>query len=168
MENSNIKIYRKRFIPNELTHLKDDRILDIDGSHIITAWDTLNPRSDFAYGYSAYFLEEGIKVSRLFKADGTLLYHYCDIINTSFNKDSLCYVFEDLLIDVVVMPDGFVKVLDLDEAAEAFMSGSVSGEMLSVAMKTANKLLNVIYTGNFSKYTHILDKYVEAEEVHRK
>ena len=65
-DNSNLKLYRRRYIPNELTHLKDDRILQYDpGKLLITEWKTLKPRKDFARGVSAFFLDRGIKVSKL-------------------------------------------------------------------------------------------------------
>ena len=49
-------------------------------------------------------------------------------------------------------PDGFVKVLDLDELADACKMGLISGELLQESLRTTNKLLETIYKGDFSKY----------------
>ena len=115
-------IYRKRLIPNECIPLKNDIILYGDDSILITKWNTLKPRSDFHHGYSCYYLKEGCKVSRFYKEDGSLLYWYCDIItHTVENENDL--IITDLLADVIVYPDGFVQVLDLDELCDAKEKG---------------------------------------------
>ena len=61
-----LKLYRKRYIPNESILLKDDNILFADDKLIITSWKTLKPRKDISYGYSAYFIDKGFKVSKMF------------------------------------------------------------------------------------------------------
>ena len=114
MDVNHIPLYRRRFIPNEIKLLKDDKILHFDDTIIITSWSTLKPRSDFASGISAYYRKEGFKISRHYGADGTFTRWYCDIIEETQTEDGL--VFSDLLIDVVIFPDGTVRVVDLDEA----------------------------------------------------
>ena len=42
----NITLYRKRLIPDELVHLKDDVVLYHDDTVIITKWKTIKPRKD--------------------------------------------------------------------------------------------------------------------------
>ena len=42
-----IKLYRRRFIPEETVFLKDDIIEKADGDIIITRWKTLKPRKEF-------------------------------------------------------------------------------------------------------------------------
>ena len=72
-------LYRKRLIPEECVLLKDDRLLYRDEEIIVTAWNTLKPRKDLHHGLSCYYLQEGIKVSRFYDENGSLLYWYCDI-----------------------------------------------------------------------------------------
>ena len=56
-------LYRKRIIPPECIHLKDDIIVEQNNECIITKWNTLNPKTEFSHGCSCYFLKEGFKVN---------------------------------------------------------------------------------------------------------
>lgn len=157
--NSHVRLYRKRFIPEETVLLKNDTVLFWDDSVIITSWKTLKPRKDISSGISAYYRKEGFKISRIMDAEKKLVYWYCDIIEEQpADGDSDGLVFVDLLIDVVVMPDGSVKVMDLGEAADALQEGLITQEMLLRAMHTADKLLSLIYSGKFSSLTECLEK----------
>ena len=66
-------LYRKRLIPEECILLKDDELLYRDEKKIITRWNTLRPKKDLHHGFSCYFLDKGIKVSKFYKADGSLM-----------------------------------------------------------------------------------------------
>lgn len=159
MDTSHIQLYRRRFIPDELKLLKDDTILFMNDDLIVTSWTTLKPRSDFASGISAYYRKEGFKISRHYGADGSFLRWYCDIIIESEAEDGI--VFSDLLIDVVIFPDGTVRVVDLDEAADALEQGLITADMLIYALRSANKLLSYIHQGKFSELTECLTKYTK-------
>lgn len=159
MEVSDILLYRERFIPNELKPLKDDKILYMDEDIIITSWNTLKPRSDFASGLSVYYRKEGFKISRHYGADGTFTRWYCDIIIESKTEEGL--IFSDLLIDVVIFPDGTVRVVDLDEAADALEQGLITADMLSRALRSTNKLLSYIYQGRLSELTKCMTDYIK-------
>ena len=112
------ELYRKRLIPSECIHLKNDTIVSISDGHIITRWKTLHPKEEFSYGISYYVVKHGWKISKFYKENGTLAYIYCDIIDTSYDKNTDTYIFTDLLADVIIENDGFVRVVDLDELAE--------------------------------------------------
>lgn len=155
---SDIRLYRRRFIPDEIKLLKDDKILYLDDDLIITSWTTLKPRSDFASGISAYYRKEGFKISRHYGADGSFTRWYCDIITESQENDSL--VFSDLLIDVVIFPDGSVRVVDLDEAADALEQGLISADMLTQALRSTDKLLTCIHQGRFPELTKCMADYI--------
>ena len=159
MDFSQIQLYRKRFIPDELKLLKDDTILHMDDNLIITSWKTLKPRSDFASGISAYYRKEGFKISRHYGADGSFTRWYCDIIIESEVEDGL--VFSDILIDVVIFPDGTIQVVDLDEAAQALEQGLITKDMLAQALRSTNKLLTYIYQGRFSELTDCIANYIK-------
>ena len=152
-----IKLYRRRFIPDELKLLADDKILFYDDNLIITSWNTLKPRSDFASGISAYYRKEGFKISRHYGADGTFTRWYCDIIAESETTDGL--IFSDLLIDVVIFPDGTVRVVDLDEAADALEQGLITADMLAGALRSTNRLLTYIHQGRFTELTACISDY---------
>jgi len=151
-----MKIYRRRYLPEELLWLKDDEILLADNDHIITRWRSLKPRPDFSHGCSCYFLHKNYKISKFFDSAGKLLYYYCDIVKPEITADG-DYIFCDLLVDVKVFPGGFVKVLDLDELAEAYEKGLISDGDMVCAIKTLDELLNAIYEGKFDCIVKILD-----------
>ena len=144
-------LYRKRIIPEECILLKDDRILSCDKEHIVTAWNTLHPKKDLHHGWSCYFLKDGFKVSRFCREDGSLLYWYCDIVDFDYQEETNELTVIDLLADVIIYPDGFVKVVDLDELVQASDEGRLSSETLKESLLKLNKLLTIIYSGEFSK-----------------
>lgn len=156
-------LYRKRLIPDECIELKDDEILLCNEDRIVTRWKTLKPRRDLDHGYSCYFLKEGYKVSKFYAADNTLLYYYCDIIRYDYFPEDNKLVFTDLLADVIIYPDGFVKVVDLDEIVPALESGSLSVEQLKKALLSCNALLTLIYNGRLPELT----SHIEAFEQDR-
>ena len=154
---SDVRLYRKRFIPDELLHLKDDKILYMDDELLITSWNTLKPRADMATGISAYYRKEGVKISRLADAHGTLTRWYCDIVSETADGYDLTY--SDLLIDIVILPDGTVQVVDLDEAADALEQGLITQDMLVQALRSTDKLLRYIKQDKFNELTKCILQY---------
>lgn len=161
LKNYNIQIYRKRFIPEETIHLKDDQVLHYSTDLLVTKWNTLKPRCDIAGGISAYFIDKNIKVSRIHDSNQKLVYWYCDIINTIYDPATYTYIFEDLLIDVIVYDTGIVKVVDLDEVAELLEKQSFNSHLLAKSLRTTNILLEEIYNGKFDYYQKIISSYCE-------
>ena len=144
-------LYRKRIIPEEKILLKDDVILSCSDEMIITKWNTLKPREDFHHGYSIYYLKEGYKVSKFCKKDGSLKYWYCDIVEYEHDPASNEMVVCDLLVDVIVYPDGGFKVVDIDELVEALDKDLISLDTLKSSLLKLNKLLEILYSGQFDK-----------------
>lgn len=163
---TDLRLYRKRHIPEECVLLKDDRILLLNDSCLVTSWDVLKPRTDFASGISLFDFKKHWKITRVAKADGSLYHWYCDIMKMHITHDTeqnaVTYLMEDLLIDIVLEPDGSVHVLDLDEAAEAYEKGLISGEDLSLALRAADQLLRVIRNGEFVQYQKLVEQYRKA------
>ena len=156
------RLFRRRFIPDENIELKDDMILALEPNLIITSWNVLKPRRDISRGVSAYFIDKGIKVSKVFDNAGQMVYWYCDIIETHYDERENTYTFNDLLIDVVVYPDGQVEVLDMDEFADAMEQGILSVGTIAHAMRATDDLLHTIYAGEFEKYTHYIDDMLKV------
>ena len=156
------RLFRRRFIPDENIELKDDMILALEPNLIITSWNVLKPRRDISRGVSAYFIDKGIKVSKVFDNAGQMVFWYCDIIETHYDEKENIYTFNDLLIDVVVYPDGQVEVLDMDEFADAMEQGILSVGTIAHAMRATDDLLHTIYAGEFEKYTHYIDDMLKV------
>ncbi len=151
-------LYRKRIIPDECVLLKDDKILHRDEQIIVTGWNTLKPRKDLHHGFSCYFLKEGYKVSKFYREDNSLLYWYCDIVEYDYHPDTDTYIVTDLLADVIIYPDGFVKVVDIDELVTALNEKIISEDTLKKSLLNLNSLLEIIYSGTFDKLTEPIEK----------
>ena len=161
---ANLQLFRKRHIPEECVPLKKDNVLFLDDSRMVTSWNVLKPRSDFASGISLFDFEKHWKITRVAKADGSLYHWYCDIMKVHISDDqetnTSTYLMEDLLIDIVIEPDNSVHVLDLDEAAEAFERGLITGTDLTLALNAADTLLRIIRNGEFTEYQKTIEGYV--------
>ncbi|MBQ2803305.1 MAG: DUF402 domain-containing protein [Lachnospiraceae bacterium] len=153
-----LQLYRKRLIPDECILLKDDIIVEQNNCHIFTKWNTLNPKTAFSHGCSCYFLQDGIKVSKFYRSDNTLLYWYCDVVSFDYNEQNNTLIVTDLLADVIVYPDGTVQVVDLDELAEAFEKGLISSGQMTACLRQLNQLLSFIYRDKFDHLQNHLEK----------
>jgi predicted RNA-binding protein associated with RNAse of E/G family len=151
------KLYRKRIIPSECILLKDDEVVYLDDTVLITKWKTLKPKAEFDHGASAYIFEKGIKVSKFYHADGTLLYWYCDIVDFEADHDTGTLTVTDLLADVIVYPSGRIKVMDLDELADALEQGLITQEQTATCMKRLDALLTLIDRDKFDTLCEYLD-----------
>ena len=151
------KLYRRRLIPSELTLLEDDVIVRQDEEVIITTWNTLNPKTEFSHGCSCYFLKDGLKVSKMYRSDNTLLRWYIDIVEISIDNTEGSLISTDLLADVVIYPDGKMKVVDLDELAEALEKNLITKEQMVSCLRSLNHLLTLIYRDKFDRLQSYLD-----------
>lgn len=151
------KLYRRRLIPSEVTLLKDDVIVRQDDEVIITTWNTLNPKTEFFRGCSCYFLKDGLKVSKMYRSDNTLLRWYIDIVEISIDNTKEALTATDLLADVVIYPDGRMKVVDLDELAEALEKNLITKEQMVNCLRSLNHLLTLVYRDKFDRLQSHLD-----------
>ena len=158
------KLYRKRIIPEEIILLDKDTILYSDDSRIITRWNTIKPKKILHHGCSCYFLKEGFKVSKFYREDGTLLYWYCDIISYKYDDKENSYVFTDLLADVLIYPDGRVEVVDVGEIADALTDGTLTVEEMVPALRSLDKLLTIIYSGEFKTIQDMINRAEEGKD----
>ena len=152
-------LYRKRLIPEEFILLKNDILLYRDEEIIVTKWNTIKPKKTLHHGFSCYYLNKGIKVSKFYDQEHHLISWYCDIVEHTWDEKNDTFVFTDLLADVIVYPDGFVKVVDLDELADAVEEGLLSPEKLNRVLRTLNSLLDIIYKKEFDQLKAPIDRY---------
>jgi len=153
-----LKLYRKRIIPQEYLLLGSDKIWQADDEMIITSWQTINPKTEFTHGCSCYYLKQGFKISKFYRHDNTLLYSYCDIVDFEKKEDENALVVTDLLADVILYPDGRMKVVDLDELADALDKNLITPEIMSMALHRLNDLLMIIYRDRFDRLLNPLDQ----------
>ena len=149
-------LYRKRYIPLEVKSLNDDEILFADDEIIVTKWNTLKPKKDFSNGISCTFINDGYKISKFMNENGELVYYYCDIIKSEYQKDENIWIFTDLLADVKIYPNGATEVVDLGELSQAYRKNLISAEIVMEALEKMDKLLNLVYSG---KWKDLTDRY---------
>lgn len=153
-----INLYRKRFIPNETILLKDDTILYNSDQLLVTHWSTLKKRQDFTHGTSAYFLDKGFKISKIYN-EQKIVYWYCDIIQSQKEESTNSLIITDLLVDILVYEDGTVKIVDLNELSDAFEQNLIEKSTLCKVLHITNSLANEIYAGKFKQYQDIINYY---------
>ena len=158
------KLYRKRYMPNEVVHLKDDIIMYQEKNVMVTKWDVLHPKAKFSHGVSCYYMDKGWKVSKFLNKDDELVYYYCDIIDTTYHEEENFYVFTDLLADVIVYENGFVKVVDLGEIAEALEEGLITDREAKLSLTRLDALLEVIYGGGLPEMIAFMEQKVQTDE----
>lgn len=161
MKLEGLSLYRRRYIPDEFIRLKDDKMVHLDDDILVTHWKTLRPRQDFARGESIFFLKKGWKVSKIFDAEDNVSHWYCDIVDYVMNEEENSIIYEDLLFDVVVYPSGKVKVLDCDEAADAFENTQITREQLLQALRSLHELLDLIYHSRFDRIQALINEYAD-------
>lgn len=149
-------LYRKRYIPLEVKSLNDDEILFADDEIIVTKWNTFKPKKDFSNGISCTFINDGYKISKFMNENGELVYYYCDIIKSEYQKDENIWIFTDLLADVKIYPNGATEVVDLGELLQAYRKNLISAEIVMEALEKLDKLLNLVYSG---KWKDLTDRY---------
>ncbi|MDO4531672.1 MAG: DUF402 domain-containing protein [Bacillota bacterium] len=153
-------LYRKRYMPAEIVHLKDDVITYQGENVMVTKWDVLHPKAKFSHGVSCYYMDKGWKISKFLNTKDELVYYYCDIIDTTYNEEENFYVFTDLLADVIIYEDGFVKVVDLGEIAEALEEGIITDREAKLALSRLDALLEVIYGGGLPEMIAFMEQKV--------
>ncbi len=152
-----LNLYRKRLIPAECILLKDDVIVSQSDETLVTKWNTLNPKTEFSHGVSCYFFREGIKLSKIYRHDGSLFHWYCDIVSFSYDEKTKALTVTDLLADVIISPGEKVKVVDLDELAEALERDLITKEQMISCLRSLDHLLSLIYRDKFDRLQACLE-----------
>lgn len=144
-----MKIYRKRFIPDEIVDISGDEVLSSSEDILVTRWKAIKPRGDIKGGISYAFLKKGYKISKIFDHSDNFCYWYCDIIDAEYFQDEDKYLITDLLLDVRISPVGKTEILDLDELAYALETGMIDGNLAAGALRKIDELLKIIQSGAF-------------------
>ena len=150
-----LTIIRKRYIPNEEVDISKDTILFYDEKLLVTKWLPINPRKDFAWGISYVNLHDNYKISRFYDRNDKFLFWYCDVLEVSKTKSGsahdsdIKYTLTDLLIDVIVYPNGHYEVKDIDELNEAFENNLITKEQYNTSVEAMKRLLNDIKDKKF-------------------
>lgn len=103
---------------------------------------------DNGYCYLQYFPDgEAYAVTRMLDERGHTVQWYIDICREHGRDERGFLYYDDLYLDIVVLPDGAVFLLDQDELDEALAEGAISAEDHRFACETADDLLAKIAAG---------------------
>lgn len=146
-----MKIFRKRYIPNEIVDISGDEVVFQDENLIVTKWLPIKPRTDFSKGVSYTMLDKGWKISRFYDENNQLVYWYCDIIDYRLEEvnGEAVYTIIDLLVDVKVYDDGTYEILDMDELEEALRANLITAQQKDMALDKLNSLIELIKENKF-------------------
>lgn len=144
-----MKIYRKRYIPNEIVDISGDELLYQDAEMIVTKWKPIHPKKGIAWGMSYTLLNKGWKISKFYNFEDELCYWYCDIIEADYDSEKDILTTTDLLVDLKIYPDGTHEVLDVEELDEAIEEKLITEEQKQDALNKLNELLKIVEEKKF-------------------
>ena len=117
----------------EIEEVSEKQIWTFNGEDIIVCdsglkWLSILPRNDFYC------------ITAMMNADNDVLLWYIDMIaEQGMDVDGIPY-FDDLYLDLVVYPDGTIKVDDMDELEEALLMKDITQERYNLAISTSKRL----------------------------
>lgn len=130
----------------DIEEVSEKQIWKFNGEDIIVCdnglkWLSILPQNDFYC------------ITAMMNANNDILLWYIDMIaGQGIDAEGIPW-FDDLYLDLVVYPDGTIKVDDMDELEEALLIKDITQEQFSLAISTSNKLK----TGLLSN----IDKFIE-------
>lgn len=92
-------------------------------------------------------------VTSMFDATGQLVQNYIDICLRTGVEDGRIY-WEDLFLDLIVLPSGEVSLVDVDELEAAREQGDVSQAEYALAWAEAKRLQKQLQDGSFPLVAH--------------
>ncbi|MDV2581801.1 DUF402 domain-containing protein [Alkalibacillus haloalkaliphilus] len=99
---------------------------------------------DNGYIWLQHFPEgQHFTVTTMFNVKGEVVQWYIDLSLRNGLESAVPY-YDDLFLDIVVLPNGQVFLLDEDELQQAFNKGIVNEEMFNLAYNEANRILQLV------------------------
>ncbi|ANE47881.1 hypothetical protein SY83_18055 [Paenibacillus swuensis] len=106
--------------------------------------------ADEGYIWLQHFPEnERYVVTTMFNSSLQVVQWYIDICKDQGLTDQGVPWFDDLFLDVIILPSGEVLLVDEDELEEAYDHGEITKSDFDTAKVEANKLLDSIKNGSF-------------------
>ncbi|SFS86440.1 DUF402 domain-containing protein [Marininema halotolerans] len=101
-----------------------------------------------------YFVKKGYTISKVFLKSGEFLYYYCDVMEMR-QVGRLRYVMVDLLLDLIVYPDGRYHLIDVDEFSHAIEKGQLKKRQQVHTLQTLDKMIRMQTNRTFiPRYIH--------------
>ncbi|GAA0315283.1 DUF402 domain-containing protein [Bacillus carboniphilus] len=105
---------------------------------------------DHGFMWLQHFPNKGhYAMTTVFDQKGEIVQWYIDIITKTGTDQNGIPWFEDLYLDVVVLPTGEIIELDQDELEEAYAHGSLEENLYKLALNEKRQLLQKIRLNEF-------------------
>lgn len=105
---------------------------------------------DDGYMWLQHFpIGKNYSVTTMFDANGEVIQWYIDICN-EIGIDQNVPWWDDLFLDIIVLPTGEIFQQDEDELEDAFIKGWIDQSMHNLAWNQANEITARIREGNFN------------------
>ncbi|WP_052807367.1 DUF402 domain-containing protein [Risungbinella massiliensis] len=89
-----------------------------------------------------YFVRKGYTISKVFQKNGEFLYYYCDMMEMH-QTGRMRYVMVDLLLDLIIYPDGRYHLIDIDEFADSIERGRIKRRQQVHALRTLDRMIGL-------------------------
>lgn len=138
----------------EIGEVSEKQIWRFNGEDIIVCdnglkWLSILPQNDFYC------------ITAMMNANDEILLWYIDMIaEQGVDTDCVPY-FDDLYLDLVVYPNGTIKVDDMDELVDALSQKDITEDQFNLAISTSNKLKN----GLLSNIDTFIDYTLKCKEI---
>lgn len=138
----------------EIGEVSEKQIWRFNGEDIIVCdnglkWLSILPQNDFYC------------ITAMMNANDEILLWYIDMIaEQGIDTDCVPY-FDDLYLDLVVYPNGTIKVDDMDELVDALSQKDITEDQFNLAISTSNKLKN----GLLSNIDTFIDYTLKCKEI---
>lgn len=109
-----------------------------------------------------YNYDKKIRLTAMYNENNEIIEWYFDIAKKIGKENGIPYE-EDLYLDVVVTPNGDIKLLDEDELNDAYNRLEVNKETYDMAYNETNKLMKKL-ENNKNKLKEFTDKYLKQME----
>ena len=100
-------------------------------------------------------------ITTMFNNKQEIVQWYIDIIKGQGVTENGIAYFDDLFLDVVVLPEGQVLLLDEDELEEALNNNEVTKQEYDLAYKEANKIIKEVAT-NITELTTLSKEHLKT------
>ncbi|MFG6494537.1 DUF402 domain-containing protein [Fictibacillus sp. UD] len=121
--------------------------------------------ADNGYTWLQHFPEgEKYTITTVLDSYGKVVQFYIDMcMDHGVNEDGIPW-FDDLYLDIVILPDKELFLLDDNELMEAFDKGDINNKDMKLAHETAQKIISKYKNGEFE---HLETCIEHAEEWYR-
>lgn len=106
---------------------------------------------------------ENYLITAIIDGENNINIWYIDMIAGQGLADDNVAFFDDLYLDLIVRPNGDIKIDDMDELEEALKQKDITEELFDLALKTKEKLQNGILTDIPELYDFCIRSMLEIE-----